>query len=76
MSCQDPKTSRTDASAVNQDESNEHQKNSGPPLDSGTYDPPPVYVLCLGIGKISESRESQFQYLQLQDMAKFFNVGP
>jgi hypothetical protein len=76
MSCQNPKTSRTNTSAANQDESNEHQKPPGAPLDSGTYDPPPVYVLCLGIGKISESRESQFQYLQLQDMAKFFNVGP
>jgi hypothetical protein len=75
MSCQDPETSRTDASAVNQDESNEHQKSTGPPLDSGMYESPPVYVLCLGIGKISESRESQFQYLQLQDIAKFFKVG-
>ncbi|KAG7527439.1 hypothetical protein FFLO_06938 [Filobasidium floriforme] len=75
MSCQDPERSRTDPSAIKQEESDEHQKPPGAPLDSGMYESPPVYVLCLGIGKISESRESQFQYLQLQDIAKFFKTS-
>ena len=36
---------------------------------------PLAQVLCLGIGKISESRESQFQFIQLQDISNFLEVS-
>lgn len=44
-------------------------------VTAGTHQDWLVHVLCLGIGKISESRESQFQFIQLQDIATFFDVG-
>jgi hypothetical protein len=36
---------------------------------------PEVHVVCLGIGKINDSRESQYQFLHLQDLASFFEVS-
>jgi hypothetical protein len=60
---------RISPSHDDQEEEPDYQKP-----DPAKHSTPPAYVLCLGIGKISESRESQFQYLQLQDIAAFFNV--
>ena len=34
-----------------------------------------VHVVCLGIGKINESRESQYQFLHLKDLASFYKVS-
>lgn len=43
------------------------EKSSGRPKNDHS-----VHIVCLGIGKISESRESQFQFLQLQSIASDF----
>lgn len=43
--------------------------------DHRENDLPQVHIVCLGIGKINESRESQYQFLQLQDLASFFKVS-
>jgi hypothetical protein len=37
-------------------------------------DSPLFHIVCLGLGKVSESRESQFQYIQLRSLAKAMKV--
>lgn len=33
------------------------------------------HIICLGIGKITDSREAQYQFIQLESLAERFNVS-
>jgi hypothetical protein len=57
------------------DKDHTHEYMGGGAAAQKTTDNPSIHIVCLGIGKISESRESQYQFLQLQDIASFWEVG-